>query len=148
MKFVLTIFSLVVVTLVGWMADFTPVLASEYVSTAPADAKVYFISPQNGDTVSPTFTAQFGLSGMGIAPAGVDKTNTGHYHLLIDLETLPNLNQALAATDQIKHFGGGQTETTLTLSPGEHKLQLLLGNYVHIPHAPPVISEPITITVE
>ncbi|MEO0538656.1 MAG: DUF4399 domain-containing protein [Cyanobacteria bacterium P01_A01_bin.123] len=86
--------------------------------------------------------------GMGIAPAGFDKANMGHRHLWVDLETLPNLKEALAETDHVKHFGGGQTEATLTLPPGEHRLQLLLANYVHIPHEPPVISEPVTITVE
>jgi predicted PhzF superfamily epimerase YddE/YHI9 len=117
-------------------------------SPAPVDAEVYFITPHDGDTVPGTFTAQFGLRGMEIAPAGVDEVNTGHHHLLIDLDTLPDLQASLPATEHIKHFGGGQTEITLTLPPGEHTLQLLLANYLHIPHTPPVLSEPIMITVE
>jgi len=115
---------------------------------APAEATVYLIAPQDGDTVSSPFTVKFGLTGMGVAPAGVDQPKTGHHHLLIDLDTLPALDEPLMATDQLKHFGGGQTETTLTLPPGEHTLQLLLANYTHIPHQPAVISNPITITVE
>jgi len=90
----------------------------------------------------------FGLKNIGVAPAGIDKKNTGHHHLLIDTDELPDLTKPLPATDKIKHFGGGQTETEITLSPGKHTLQLLLGNYAHIPHSKPVISKKITITVE
>ncbi len=117
-------------------------------STAPAGAKVYFIEPQDGATVGSTFLVKFGLSGMGVAPAGTDRENTGHHHILIDLDELPDMTKPLPATDNIVHFGGGQTETELTLPPGEHTLQLLLGNHLHIPHDKPVISEKITITVK
>ncbi len=122
--------------------------ANELISKSNPDAKLYFIAPNNGETVPSTFKVIFGLSGMGVAPAGVNKDNTGHHHLLIDTEVLPDLTQPLAASDKIKHFGGGQTETELTLSPGTHTLQLVLGNYLHIPHDKPVLSEKITITVE
>lgn len=148
MKRFLALIALTLVATVSWLASSVPALASEYTSKAPEGAVVYLITPEDGEAVPSTFTAKFGLSGMGIAPAGVDKEGTGHHHLLIDLETLPNLDESLAATDHIKHFGGGQTETTLTLPPGEHTLQLLLANYVHVPHKPVVISEPITIRVE
>jgi hypothetical protein len=117
-------------------------------STAIADTELYFISPQNGDTVSGEFTVQFGLRGMGVAPAGSEVTNTGHHHLLIDLDTLPSMDAPLPKTEQLRHFGGGQTETTLNLAPGQHTLQLVLGNYSHVPHNPPVISKKITIIVE
>lgn len=122
--------------------------AEHLVSKAPEGASVYFIEPADGATVPSTFMVKFGLSGMGVAPAGVDRKNTGHHHILINLDELPDMTQPLPANDQVKHFGGGQTETTLTLEPGEHTLQLLLGNHVHIPHDKPVISEKITITVE
>ena len=112
------------------------------------NAQVYIISAQNGETVPQTFTVRFGLSGMGVAPAGVERAGTGHHHLLIDVETLPDLDKPLPATDQILHFGGGQTETELTLTPGTHTLQLLMGNYMHVPHDQPVLSEKITIKVE
>ena len=118
------------------------------ISAAPESAKVYFITPQNGQTVSQTFTVKFGLSGMGVAPAGTNQEKTGHHHLLIDTDTLPDMHSPLPATDRLKHFGGGQTETELKLPPGQHTLQLLLGNYVHIPHDKPVLSEKITITVK
>jgi len=118
------------------------------VSKAPEDASVYFIEPVDGATVASTFTVKFGLSGMGVAPAGVDREHTGHHHILINLDELPDMTMPLPANDQIKHFGGGQTEATLTLEPGEHTLQLLLGNHLHVPHDKPVMSEKITITVK
>jgi hypothetical protein len=90
----------------------------------------------------------FGLKGMGIAPAGVAFENTGHHHLLIDTEVPADLSQPLPATDNIKHFGKGQTETELTLTPGKHTLQLLLGDNLHVPHDPAVKSQKITITVK
>lgn len=117
-------------------------------SASPANAKAYIISPADGQTVSQKFKVVFGLSGMGVAPAGTTNDNTGHHHLLIDIEELPDMNMPLPATDHVKHFGGGQTETELTLSPGKHTLQLLLGNFAHIPHDKPVLSEKINITVE
>ncbi len=123
-------------------------LSNEVNSTSPANAKVYFIAPVDGQTVSSNFTVKFGLNGMGVSPAGIEKKNTGHHHILIDTDTLPDLNAPLPATDKIKHFGGGQTETQLSLSPGKHTLQLVLGNHHHIPHSSPVISKKITILVK
>lgn len=145
--------SLVGVSLVGVMLLAclclvpTPALALE-LSHAPETARAYLIAPGDGDVVPAEFTVKFGLSGMGVAPAGVEKDGTGHHHLLIDVDELPPLTEPLAATSQIKHFGGGQTETTLSLEPGEHTLQLLLGNYTHVPHDNPVLSEKISITVQ
>lgn len=115
---------------------------------SPAGAKCYIISPKDGETVKSPFTVQFGLKGMGIAPAGVIHENTGHHHLLVDVDELPDLNAPLPSTDHIIHFGGGQTETELNLPPGKHTLQLILADPLHIPHDPPVISKKITITVE
>ena len=123
-------------------------IAAETVSHAPDDAQVYIVEPANGATVPETFTVKFGLSGMELAPAGVERANTGHHHLLIDRPELPNLNTSLPASDRVRHYGKAQTETELTLEPGEHTLQLVLGNYLHVPHDRPVISEPITVTVE
>ncbi|NEQ50106.1 MAG: DUF4399 domain-containing protein [Leptolyngbya sp. SIO3F4] len=117
-------------------------------SPAPESAKVYIISPSDGGTVSSSFLVQFGLSGMGIAPAGIDRPNTGHHHLLVDVDELPALTEPLQASKQVLHYGAGQTETELTLPPGNHTLQLILGNYSHIPHDRPVISEKITVTVK
>lgn len=139
-------FTLSLLAVFGSMA--AVVADQSLVSKAPAEAKVYFIEPANGATVSSTFTVKFGLSGMGVAPAGTDKENTGHHHILIDMAELPDMTKPLPANDHVKHFGGGQTETTLTLESGEHTLQLLLGNHLHIPHDEPVLSERITITVE
>lgn len=115
---------------------------------APNGATVYFLSPEDGATVSSPVTVQFGLRGMGVAPAGVQAQNTGHHHLLINVDEPPPEGQPLPATDQIRHFGLGQTETELELEPGTYRLQLVLGDHLHIPHDPPVRSMPITITVE
>ena len=110
--------------------------------------RVYFVSPRDGATVGRTFTVQFGLKGMGVAPAGVNSPNTGHHHLLVDLAKLPDLNVPLAVTDNIRHFGAGQTETDLTLPPGKHTLQLVFADYLHLAHDKPILSERITITVK
>ena len=115
---------------------------------SPDGASAYFISPKNGDTVSSTFTVQFGLKGMGVAPAGITAPNTGHHHLLIDVPKMPDMTVPPPATDQIRHFGGGQTEVELKLPPGSHTLQLVLGDYLHTPHDRPVVSDKITITVK
>jgi hypothetical protein len=115
---------------------------------APEGARAYVISPKNGDTVSSPFVVQFGLKGMGVAPAGVNQPNTGHHHLLIDLAEMPDPSLPMPATDNLQHFGGGQTETELTLPAGTHTLQLVLGDYLHIPHDAPIVSERITITVK
>lgn len=115
--------------------------------TLAADARVYFIEPSNGAIVSSPVSIKFGLSGMGVAPAGVDKSNTGHHHLIID-NNLPALDKPVPSDEQHKHFGGGQTETSLTLTPGKHTLQLLLGDKTHMPHKPAVYSQKITITVK
>jgi len=112
---------------------------------APEGAMAYIVSPVDGATVSTTFDVVFGLKGMGVAPAGVQANNTGHHHLLVDGAQLPDLNAPLGAN--VTHFGAGQTQTTLTLTPGSHTLQLVLGDHLHIPHNPPVVSEKITITV-
>ncbi|MEE1949117.1 DUF4399 domain-containing protein [Pseudomonas alcaligenes] len=115
---------------------------------APEGVQVYFITPQDGASVGQTFTVRFGLKGMGVAPAGVDVPATGHHHLLVDVATLPLLDAPLPASEQILHFGKGQTETELTLPPGTHTLQLLIGDKHHVPMEPPVISEKISITVQ
>jgi len=114
---------------------------------SPKGAEVYFISPQNGETVRSPVTVRFGLKGMGVAPAGIEMINTGHHHLIIDAP-LPDLASTIPTDDQHRHFGGGQTEAEITLSPGTHTLQLVLGDYLHVPHTAPVVSEQITITVE
>jgi hypothetical protein len=116
-------------------------------TASPPGAEVYIISPKNGATVKSPVRVQFGLKGMGIAPAGIKFDNTGHHHLLIDSDPPANLAAPLPATDKLVHFGKGQTETSLTLTPGKHTLQLLLADLNHIPHDPAVISKKITITV-
>jgi len=148
MKRIFALLSLGLLALLSWGFAPATALAADYISKAPDDAEVYFIMPKDGATVPSPFTVQFGLANMGIAPAGVKQEGTGHHHLLVDLDELPDLKEALPATEHIKHFGGGQTQTTLTLQPGQHTLQLLLANYAHIPHDPPVISDAITIRVD
>ena len=112
-------------------------------STAADDAKLYIISPLDGETVSSPVKIVFGLQGMGIAPAGIKFNNTGHHHLLIDVAELPDVNSPIPSDDNHKHFGKGQTEAVIELQPGEHTLQLMLGNHMHIPNDPVVDSKKI-----
>ncbi len=116
-------------------------------SPSPADASVYIIEPLDGATVPATFTVKFGLNGMDIAPAGMDHANSGHHHLLVDVAQLPDLKLPLPANEHILHFGKGQTETQVTLPPGQHTLQLVFANYLHIAQTPAVVSKRITVTV-
>lgn len=117
-------------------------------SASPEGAEVYIINLEDGDEVSGDVLVQFGLKGMGIAPAGYDVENTGHHHLLINQdETELDMGFPLPSTESVMHFGKGQTEVSLELEPGEYTLQLLLGNFSHIPHDAPVMSEKISITV-
>ena len=115
---------------------------------APAGAEVYIVSPKDGAKVKSPVTVVFGLKGMGIAPAGIKFDNSGHHHLLIDSDLPADLSQPLAANEKSVHFGKGQTETSVTLPPGKHTLQLVLGDSLHIPFDPPLVSKKITITVE
>jgi len=128
----------------------SPVFAQpmdDFRTPSPEGAEVYIISPADGATVTSPVTVQFGLKGMGVAPAGVEKAHTGHHHLLIDRDP-PALDEPMPTEPGLVHFGGGQTETTIELEPGTHTLQMILGDMNHIPHNPPVMSEKITITVE
>jgi hypothetical protein len=118
------------------------------------DARVYFANLSDGDTVTSPITVVFGLSGMGVAPAGTEKENTGHHHLLINRPALgqgvdgtDELSNGLPSDDSHRHFGGGQTEVTLDLPAGTHTLQLVLGDYGHVPHSTPIVSDVIAITV-
>ena len=118
-------------------------------SAAPVGAEVYIIAPADGAKVKNPVVVRFGLKGMGVAPAGIQMENTGHHHLFVDTDLPTDLTKPIPVVEnKVIHFGKGQTETTLTLSPGKHTLQLLLGDYLHIPNATPVASKKITITVE
>ncbi len=117
-------------------------------TASPAGAEVYIISPKDGATVKSPVTIQFGLKGMGVAPAGVKFENTGHHHLLIDTDVPADASAPLPTSDNVRHFGKGQTEASIELKPGKHTLQLVLGDQNHTPHNPPVVSKKITITVK
>ena len=116
-------------------------------SSAFAEARVYFINLEDGDEVESPFLIQFGLSKMGIAPAGIDRENTGHHHLLINVKDL-DFSKPIPASKNHIHFGGGQTESLVELPPGDYSLQLVLGDMTHTPHTPPVVSRQINITVK
>lgn len=134
-----------VVCLVAACAIMSPAAAQ---TSSPAGAKVYIINLKDGARVKSPFLVQFGLSGMGVAPAGVEKPNTGHHHLLIDTTlTAEQMKGAIPVDDTHKHFGAGQTETMVTLPKGKHTLQLVFADWSHIPHNPPVMSKPITVRV-
>ena len=116
-------------------------------TSSPAGAQVYIISPKDGAKVQGPVTVLFGLKGMGIAPAGVKFDNTGHHHLLVDMDVPADLATPMPATDTLLHFGKGQTQTSLTLAPGKHTLQLVFADLNHIAMQPPLLSKKITITV-
>ena len=122
---------------------------------APEGARVYFVNLEDGATVAAPVTVIFGLDGMGVAPAGTEKENTGHHHLLLNRPPLgegpdgaEEFEYGLPADDNHIHFGGGQTQVTLDLPAGQHTLQLVMGDLNHVPHANPITSDVITITVE
>lgn len=125
-----------------------PTYAGE--TPAPEGAEVYIISPEDGATVSSPLTVVFGLKGMGVAPAGIEKEKTGHHHLLVNTPMLEgeDLDFSIPADDNHIHFGGGQTQTVVELDPGTHTLQLLVGDQNHVPHNPPIFSGVVTVTVE
>ncbi|HWJ35032.1 MAG TPA: DUF4399 domain-containing protein [Steroidobacteraceae bacterium] len=126
----------------------TMALAQDRIPAA-AGAAVYITAPRNGAKIHGPVTVLFGLKGMGVAPAGIKFDNTGHHHLLVDTDVSElKLGAAVPATDKVLHFGKGQTETTLTLAPGKHTLQLLFADYQHLSFDPPLQSEKITITVD
>ena len=123
--------------------------AQEMPKTASPDgASVYIISPANGEVVSNPVTIKFGLKGMGVAPAGIEYPESGHHHLLINVDQLESMDMPIPSDDNHRHFGKGQTEVTLELPSGTHTLQLVLGDMLHIPHNPPVMSEKVTIVVK
>ena len=114
---------------------------------SPEGARVFFITPADGDTVTSPVAIEFGIEGMTVAPAGVEQAASGHHHLVLDAE-LPDPGLPIPKSANYIHFGDGSTATTLELAPGEHTLQLILGDHLHIPHDPPVHSGQIRITVE
>ncbi len=135
---------------IGLVGAGRPGAADDTAAPAPSPdgARVYFIAPADGAVVGSPLLVQFGVSGMGVAPAGVERENTGHFHLLIDRD-LPPLDEYLPPTDEtLRHYGGGQTEALVELPPGRHTLQVLFADADHLPHDPPVYSDKITITVK
>ena len=124
----------------------TPAVVAE--QAHHATAHTYIISPKDGESVTSPVKVVFGLHGLGVAPAGVDKPNTGHHHLLVNAKQLPAMDQPIPSDDQHRHFGKGQTETLLFLEPGKHTLQLILGDKNHVPLGEKMVSDQITINVE
>ena len=122
-------------------------LPSAVKEVADNNESIYIISPKNGDEVTNPVRVVFGLKDMGVAPAGTNKKNTGHHHLLINLDELPDLKLPLPSNENLVHFGLGQTETDIKLKKGINTLQLILGNHMHVPHQPPLISKKINIIV-
>lgn len=121
--------------------------AAAETTASPPGAKAYIISPAQGAHLKSPFLVRFGLSGMGIAPAGTQAAGTGHHHLLVDT-ALPPAGEPIATDAHHLHFGKGQTEAMVTLPPGQHTLQLLVGDWSHIPLQPSVASAKITVTVD
>lgn len=146
-----TVLALAAATMIATL----PLAATAGETPAPEGAEVYFVGLEDGATVTSPVTVVFGLAGMGVAPAGVEKAGTGHHHLLVDRPPLgqgeggsEEYDYALPSDENHRHFGGGQTQLALDLAPGQHTLQLVLGDHGHVPHNPPVVSGVITITVQ
>jgi hypothetical protein len=116
-------------------------------TASPPGARVYFINLKNGQHEKSPVLVQFGLAGMGVAPAGSTNPNTGHHHLIIDADT-PPAGMPIPMDEKHRHFGGGQTEMSVQLAPGNHSLQLVLADGGHVPHNPAVVSEKIAVTVD
>jgi len=117
-------------------------------SLSSNDATVYIIEPKNNQNVTNPVKIKFGIQGMSLSPAGINRELSGHHHLLIDVDNFPDLKKPIPSDKNHLHFGKGQTETIINLKKGKHTLQLLLGDYLHIPHKDPVYSQKITIYVE
>jgi hypothetical protein len=115
---------------------------------APAGASVAILEPADGATVSSPVKVVLDIQGMTLAPAGDPTPDSGHHHLLVDTGLPADLGQPLPKDEQHIHLGQAQTETELNLGPGTHTLQAVLGDLNHVPHDPPVVSAPITITVQ
>ncbi|WP_417729011.1 DUF4399 domain-containing protein [Roseovarius sp.] len=144
---------IIALTAAAFISLTTPALSGD--TPAPVGAGVYFVDLEDGATVTSPVTIIFGLRGMGVAPAGIEKKATGHHHVLIDRPPLgegpdgtQEINTSLPADEHHRHFGGGQTQVTMDLAPGIHTMQLVMGDMNHMPHNPPVTSGVITITVE
>ncbi len=143
-----TVLGMTTVTLIaGVVLAFGHIASASAHSPAPDGARVYIISPADGDFVTSPVTVRFGLRGMGVAPAGVNAAGTGHHHLIIDAG-LPSFDEPIPADEHYRHFGGGQSEAAIELAPGEHTLQLILGDHNHVPHDPPVVSDKVVVTVK
>jgi len=112
------------------------------------EKKLYLISPVNGESVTSPVLVKFGVKGMSIVPAGVEKAMSGHHHLLINVNKLPDMSMPIPANKNYLHFGKGETETSIILPKGKHTLQLLLGDHMHVPHEPPLLSTKVEIIVE
>ena len=123
---------------------------STHAADAPKQAPhAFFVDIKNGNTVTSPVKIKFGIDGMEIAPAGTDKPNTGHFHLLIDTSlTAEQKKLPIPKDDQHLHFGKGQTEATVDLKPGKHTLQIVMGDGNHMLHNPSVMSDIITVTVK
>ncbi|MEQ9109206.1 MAG: DUF4399 domain-containing protein [Rhodospirillaceae bacterium] len=141
--------SSVIVLAATFLATTACAQAEDWPRTESApEARAYIISPSNGEVVSSPVKVRFGLSGMGVAPAGIEYPDTGHHHLLIS-RTIEIKSEPLPSGDaDLLHFGGGQTEAVIELEPGVYTLQMILGDQDHVPHDPPVMSEKVTITVK
>ncbi|MGX9392694.1 DUF4399 domain-containing protein [Nitrobacteraceae bacterium UC4446_H13] len=125
-----------------------PVAAFAKGKPAAKDALLYFVWPQDGTVIKGAFWCRFGLRNMGVTHAGDDFQNSGHHHLLIDVNEPLNPDEPIPQDKSHLHFGAGQTEARIELPPGKHTLQLVLGDADHFPFVPPVISKKITVRIK
>jgi hypothetical protein len=115
---------------------------------APKGAEVSIVSPADGATVPQTVVVKFAVENIALAPAGDVTKNTGHHHLLIDVDKLPAAGAPIPNDANHLHFGKAQTQAEVKLTPGKHTLQLELGDSGHMPFDPPIVSKKITVNVK
>jgi hypothetical protein len=113
---------------------------------AHADPRVFFVQPKDGATVTSPVHVVFGVEGMSVAPAGSTDPDKGHHHLLIDQGPMQK-GLVIPADEKSLHFGKGQTEADVKLTPGDHKLTMQFGDGSHRSYGPEM-SQTITVHVK
>ncbi len=114
--------------------------------TVPEGAKVFFANIQDGDVVTSPLKIEFGVEGMEVEPAGELHQGMGHHHLLINGQPLASGTVVPADSVNI-HYGKGQIETEIELTPGEYKLVMQFADGYHQSYGEQM-SSTITVMVE
>lgn len=131
-----TLSTLLVASLLGLAGCATP---------EPAQS-VSLLEPADGATVGRPFKVRFGVKGLAVAAAGDVVANSGHHHLLINLDAKP-AGESIPFDARHVHFGRGQTEGEIDLPPGRYKITAQFANGAHQSYGK-ALSQTITVTVQ